>query len=174
MKTSNNIYLYIMNLSIHSSFNKNDFIQYIEQNRVYIDSYYQLSKIELREKLNKILTDECYLHFRKKTHCLNIVLKNEILLKCKKINSLINGGFNYKNSFYDTIDDVINDAIHIAEFGDLSTVRKTIKKINPFLIHKIEPIISELKKKELHDRDTIKKQSNPILQIERKNILVHF
>ena len=31
---------------------------------------------ELREKLNKILTDECYLHFRKKTHCLNIVLKN--------------------------------------------------------------------------------------------------
>tara|TARA_R110000803_G_scaffold33653_4_gene73655 strand:- start:1905 stop:2396 length:492 start_codon:yes stop_codon:yes gene_type:complete len=163
-----------MTLLIHLSFNKNDFIQYIEQNNINIESYYELSKHELRDILNKKITTECYLHFRKKTCCLNIVLKNEILLKCKKINSLINGGFNYKNSFYNTIDDVINDAIHISEFADLSSVRKTINRINPFLVHSITPIISELKKKELHDREQIKRQANPQLQVKHGSVLVYF
>ena len=163
-----------MDLKIHNTFNKNDFIHYIEQNRIDICSYYELSKIELRNKLDELLTNECYLHFRKKTHCLNIVLKNEILLKCKKINSLILGGFNYNNSFYNDIDQVINDAIHISEFADLSTVRKTIKKINPFLIHKIEPIISELKLKEINDRQKIKTQAIPNLQVKKGKVLVYF
>ena len=119
-----------MDLKIHNTFNKNDFIHYIEQNRIDICSYYELSKIELRNKLDELLTNECYLHFRKKTHCLNIVLKNEILLKCKKI--------------------------------------------NPFLIHKIEPIISELKLKEINDRQKIKTQAIPNLQVKKGKVLVYF
>ena len=72
------------------------------------------------------------------------------------------------------IDEVINDAIHISEFADLSTVRKTIKKINPFLIHKIEPIISELKLKEINDRQKIKTQAIPNLQVKKGKVLVYF
>ena len=163
-----------MELKIHHSFNKNDFIQYIERNRINVESYFELSKKELRIKLDDLIKEECYLHFRKKTLCLNIVLKNEILLKCKKINSLIDNGFNYQKSFYKNIDDVINDCIHISEFGDLSSVRKTIKKINPHIDHKISPIISEFKLKELEEKLKIKRGSIPQLQIKRGSTLVYF
>mgnify|MGYP003628089081 CR=1 FL=1 len=103
-----------MELKIHHSFNKNDFIQYIDN------------------------------------------------------------GFNYQKSFYKNIDDVINDCIHISEFGDLSSVRKTIKKINPHIDHKISPIISEFKLQELEEKLKIKRGSIPQLQIKRGSTLVYF
>lgn len=105
---------------------------------------------------------------------LTVKEKNEIILTSKKLISFCKSGCNFNRSLFNDYDEVISECNRIAEYGDISSVRRACKLINENLHEDIEPKLSDEKKKELEVKENIKKFSNPTLQIKRGKIIVEF
>jgi len=161
-------------MSVHISFSKKDLIKIIEENNLNINT-----KLN-RHELSKILIDNLnsnklyYLLEPNTNKKITIDQKNDIILIGKKIKSYVKSGLDNSKDTYNNTDDAIHDGIYIAQYGDISSVRKAINLLNNALDIKIELTISEKVKNELLEKEKIKKNQTPRLQIKYGKYLVEF
>jgi hypothetical protein len=184
---------------IHISHPKKDLIEIIELFELYdIEDYRDISKADLSTSLWKYLTtnkiqiqpDNDY-YFVQDVNDLIEYLKrpNErqitsnsvrydvidrvrnIIFYCKQCE------YHLTASNYDCMDDIIQDALFIAHYGNLPSVRRAIRLFNndPKLSNQIEPVISRKIKKRL-DKETLEKRKKKNIGIiyTHKSIVLSF
>ena len=90
---------------------------------------------------------------------LTIKQRNHVITICKKLKHYCKNNYNVNVSDYENIHQITSDVTYISKYGDIPSVRKTIRSINedPIRIIKIKPIISEIVKKELDKKELYKR-----------------
>ncbi len=161
-------------MSVHISFSKKDLIKIIEDNNLNINT--KLNRHELCKILIENLdSNKLYYLLEPNTNKkITIDQKNEIILIGKKIKSYVKSGLDNSKDTYNNTDDAICDGIYIAQYGDISSVRKAINLLNQALDINIELTISEKVKNELLEKEKIKKNQTPRLQIKHGKYVVEF
>ncbi len=161
-------------MSIHSSFTKKDLCKIIDKHNLNININLNRNNI-CKEILNYI--DEYnlqYLYKENEFKKLSIKEKDNVILIAKKIKSFVKSGLDINKNTYKSQDDAISDAIYIGQYGDISSVRKAIEILNKSLNIEIPIIISENIKKTLEEKEQIKKNSVPTLQVKYGKFFVEF
>ena len=161
-------------MSIHSSYTKKDLCKIIDKHNLNININLNRNNI-CKEILNYI--DEYnlqYLYEENKFKKLSIKEKDNVILIAKKIKSFVKSGLDINKNTYKSQDDAISDAIYIGQYGDISSVRKAIEILNKSLNIEIPIIISENIKKTLEEKEQIKKNSVPTLQVKHGKFFVEF
>jgi len=146
-------------MSVHISFSKKDLIKIIEDNNLNINT--KLNRHELCKILIENLdSNKLYYLLEPNTN--------------KKIKSYVKSGLDNSKDTYNNTDDAICDGIYIAQYGDISSVRKAINLLNQALDINIELTISEKVQNELLEKEKIKKNQTPRLQIKHGKYVVEF
>tara|TARA_R100000541_G_scaffold12646_1_gene21136 strand:+ start:285 stop:788 length:504 start_codon:yes stop_codon:yes gene_type:complete len=159
---------------IHSTFTKKDLCKIIEKYNIDINIKNSRSEI-CKELLKYIETYNLeYLYETNIFKKLSIKEKDEVILIAKKIKSYVLSGCDNNKSLYNNTDEVIADGIYISQYGDISSVRKAITLLNESLDIKINLNISEKVQKVLNEKNQIKKDSVPKLQVKQGKFYVHF
>ena len=159
---------------IHSTFTKKDLCKIIEKYNIDINIKNSRSEI-CKELLKYIETYNLeYLYESNIFKKLSIKEKDEVILIAKKIKSYVLSGCDNNKSLYNNTDEVIADGIYISQYGDISSVRKAITLLNKSLDITINLNISEKVQKVLNEKNQIKKDSVPKLQVKQGKFYVHF
>ena len=164
---------------IHNSYNKNELLNIIDTLALGVivqkKDTKQTIKILLQDYINEFHIEELYcLSNENKMKKLSVKEKNEILSSAKKIISFCKNGYNVDRSLYKNYYELLCDAKIIAEYGDISSVRRAINLLNKVAEPNIEIIISEHIKHQLEEKDLLKKLSVPIFKKRNGNFRIEF
>tara|TARA_R110000824_G_scaffold157869_3_gene331404 strand:- start:3674 stop:4234 length:561 start_codon:yes stop_codon:yes gene_type:complete len=183
---------------IHISHPKKDLIEIIELFELYdIEDYRDLAKADLSKELWKYLT-KSKIQIQPDNDYYFVQDVNDLLEYLKRPNErqITSNAVRYDvtdrvrniifychqceyyitSSNYDCMDDIIQDAIFIANYGNMPSVRRALRLLNKDdkLTNKIEPVISRKVKKRL-EKEIInkkKKKQIPLLKSDGNFILV--
>ncbi len=161
-------------MSIHFSYKKKDLTKIIQDNNININIKLKRENI-CKELLNYI--DEYnlqYLYKQNENMSITIKDRDEIIKTARKIKSFINSGLDTSKNIYINNDELIFDAVYISQFGEISSVRKAIKLVEETLNIKIPIIIPEKVQEELDEREKLKKDMIPKLQVKTGKYYVSF
>tara|TARA_R110002126_G_scaffold234421_4_gene378435 strand:+ start:2119 stop:2667 length:549 start_codon:yes stop_codon:yes gene_type:complete len=167
---------------IHKSHSKKDLINIIKKLNINIPNPQKYKKVEisalLDNKINMIDSIEpceelciynmidlkMFLENCNPKKLLTIKERNNIILICKRVKHYCINNYNIEVTDYEDNNELYNEAIYINRYGDIPSVRKTIKLLmnDPVKLCDLNPIISpiimrELKKKELYKKVVINK-----------------
>ena len=106
----------------------------------------------------------------------NFKLKNIIMNKSKRIIKYCTSNHILSDETYLTHEDVYNDVMYIANYGDIASVRKALYLYNnsPFCINHVNPILSDNKIQEITERNMLKRNKVFGLKSKRQSILLEF
>jgi hypothetical protein len=106
----------------------------------------------------------------------NLKLKNIIMHKSKRIIKYCSSNHVLSNETYLSHEDVYNDVMYIANYGDIASVRKALNLYNnsPYCINHVNPILSDNKIQEIAERKLLKKNKVFGLKSKRSPILLEF
>jgi len=161
-------------MSIHFSYKKKDLTKIIQDNNLNINIKLKRENI-CKELLNYI--DEYnlqYLYKQNENMSITIKDRDEIIKTARKIKSFINSGLDTSKNIYINNDELIYDAVYISQFGEISSVRKAIKLVQETLNIKIPIIIPEKVQEELNEKEKLKKDMIPRLQVSKGKYYVSF
>ncbi len=182
---------------IHSSHSKKDLIEIIELFELWdIDDYRDLPKPDLQKalwnyvlQLKKIKPDDEYYFIDDVAGLLKYLnnpcprqiltaqqlehitdLCKDIIFYSKTCSHSIGG------SNYSCIDEVVEDAIEISQFGDLPIVRRALRLLNEDIKIEIdiEPVITKRVKKKLARQEAMRVKNVAKLEVKTGNITVEF
>tara|TARA_Y100000593_G_scaffold35009_1_gene68652 strand:+ start:7697 stop:8191 length:495 start_codon:yes stop_codon:yes gene_type:complete len=163
-------------MKIHPSHSKKDLVKVINELKLDIDT--TLTRFEIVRIFHKNnLLEEYNLHYlsdENKNKPLSIKEKNNVILKAKQINSLQKNGFNIQKSLFNDKNHVIDTAIYISNYGDISSVRRAVKFINEHYDINIICKLSKETKEHLSIKEDIKNNSVPSMIIKKGSFKVHF
>lgn len=160
--------------TIHSTFTKKDLTKIITQRKLCIDC--NNSREHICKELSPLIKDLKleYLFEPNNFKKLSIKEKDQVILIAKKLKSYVSCGLDNTKSLYKNTDDAISDAVYIAQYGDISSVRKAVELLNNALNINIPLNISENIQKILEEKKKIKKDSVPRFQIKQGKYYVEF
>ena len=160
--------------SIHSTFTKKDLTKIIEKHNLNINP--NLNRNNICKELLKYVKEYNleYLFEENQFKKLSIKEKDNVILIAKKIKSFVKCGLDINKNLYSDLDNAISDAIYIGQYADISSVRKAVTCLNKALNIEIPMIISDNVKKILEEKEQIKKDSVPRLQVEQGKFWVEF
>jgi len=162
--------------SIHSTFTKKDLTKIIEKHNLNINPNLNRNNI-CKELLKYCEAPEYnleYLFEENQFKKLSIKEKDNVILIAKKIKSFVKCGLDINKNLYSDLDNAISDAIYIGQYADISSVRKAVNSLNKALNIEIPMIISDNVKKILEEKEQIKKDSVPRLQVKQGKFWVEF
>ena len=95
---------------------------------------------------------------------------------CKKIKHLSRNAFMVEVSDYNNINEAIQDAKYICEYGDIPSCRKAIRDFNEytFLKEKFVPKLSEIVKRELEHKQKLKNVSVYKCVVKKGHFVISF
>jgi len=160
--------------SIHSTFTKKDLTKIIEKHNLNINP--NLNRNNICKELLKYVKEYNleYLFEENEFKKLSIKEKDNVILIAKKIKSFVKCGLDINKNLYSDLDNAISDAIYIGQYADISSVRKAVNSLSEALNIKIPMIISDNVKKMLEEKEQIKKDSVPRLQVKQGKFWVEF
>ncbi len=160
--------------SIHSTFTKKDLTKIIEKHNLNININLNRNNIckEIIKYVNEYNLE--YLYEENQFKKLTIKEKDEVILIAKKIKSFVKCGLDTNKNLYSELDNAISDAIYIGQYGQISSVRKAVISLNKALNIEIPMIIPDNVKKMLEEKEQIKKDSVPTLQVKQGKFWVTF
>jgi vacuolar-type H+-ATPase subunit I/STV1 len=165
-------------MRIHETFTKKDIVNIIEKNKIpNIDI--KLTRYEIVKELISYINNNNYdkysfLENENKNKKLTIKEKNEIIIKAQQIISLHKNGYNFSSSCYEDKKDLLNECKYIAQFGDISSVRRAIKFVNKQYSLNLNCIISNDINEKLQHKEQLKKDSTPKISFTFKKCIVEF
>ena len=163
-------------MKIHSTYTKKDLVNIINKYKIDIDTSLTRFNIVRLFHNNDYIT-EYNLHFlcdENPNKVLSIKEKNHVVLKAKELTCLKKNGFNLDKSLFTSEYDVIQTALFISNYGDISSVRRAVKFVNEHYDKNIVCKISQSVKQNLLIKDVIKSNSVPCLQCKKGNFIVTF
>jgi len=106
----------------------------------------------------------------------NLKLKTFIMHKSKRIIKYCSSNHTLSNETYLSHQEVYNDVMYIANYGDIASVRKALNLYNnsPFCVNHVNPILSDNKIQEISERKLLKKNKVFGLKSKRESILLEF
>ncbi len=106
----------------------------------------------------------------------NFKLKTLIMNKSKRIIKYCSSNHTLSNETYLSHQEVYNDVMYIANYGDIASVRKALNLYNnsPFCINHVNSILSDNKIQEIAERKLLKKNKVFGLKSKRSPILLEF
>jgi len=182
-------------MKIHTSHSRKELIQIIQQFKIDIPNVNDLPKKDIQVLLsNKLMSipeiceEEEYFFVKDKNELLEylskpnqskiltIKEKDNVMLTAKKIISYCKNSYYLTPYNYETFEDLLVEAKHIAKFGDIPSCRRAINMLNndPKLDHKIEIVLSKRVKKELQKKEQLKLNSIPRAVIKTGKFVVYF
>lgn len=182
-------------VKIHTSHSRKELIQIIQQFNIDIPNSNDLPKKDIQILLsNKLMEiDEIkeedeyffvkdkielmeYLSKPNQSKILTIKEKDEVMLTAKRIISYCKNSYFLTPYNYETFDDLLVEAKHIAKYGDIPSCRRAITMLNndPKLDYNIEVVISKRVKKELQKKAQLKMNSIPKATIKTGKFIVYF
>jgi len=161
-------------MSIHFSYKKKDLTKIIQDN--YLDINIKLNRENICKQLVNYIDEYKlqYLYKQNENMSLTIKDRDEIITTARKIKSFIRSGLDTSKNIYENNDDLIYDAVYIAQYGEISSVRKAIKLVEETLNIKIPLIVPDKVQQELDEKEKLKKNMIPRLQIKSGNFYVSF
>lgn len=179
---------------IHKSHSKNELVKLIEVFKIDIKNPKKYKKTELSFILNdklklidniepheelciyNIIDLRYYLSNINPKKILTIKEKNNVILICKKIKHFARNNFNLSATEYNSYEEIHEDAEYICKFGDIPSVRKSIKELNknPMNPYEYKPIISEVMKKQLEQKERLKRTNIYKCEIKHGKFLITF
>jgi len=179
---------------IHKSHSKKDIMNVIKRFNLDIVNSQKYKKIELSalvvnqiNLLNEIepCSDLCifnlidlinYLQSCNPKKLLTIKEKNNIIMQCKRLKHYCINNFNINFTDFNDIEELYNIAFHINNYGDIPSVRKTIKLLmnDPNKIRTLRPIISPIVQKELDKKMLYKKISYYKMEVKYGKYFIDF
>jgi len=166
-------------MRIHETYTKKDIVKIIEDNNItHID--FKLTRYEIVKEFNKWIADNCchqkfsFLEGENKNKKLTIKERNEIIVKAQQVISLHKNGYNYSSSCYKNKNELLKECIDIANYGDISSVRRAIKFVNNKYPFFVELNISEETKNKLDHKVKLKKDATPKLFVKFGKVKVNF
>jgi hypothetical protein len=166
-------------MRIHETFTKKDIVKIIEENNIpNIDV--KLTRYEIVKDLISWINDKSlhqyfsFLENENENKKLTIKEKNEIIIKAQQIISLHKNGYNFDCGCYKDKDELLKECVHIAQFGDISSVRRAIKFVNKEFSLNIKCFISAEINEKLEHKEQLKKDSTPKISFKFKKCVVSF
>ncbi len=161
-------------MSIHFSYKKKDLTKIIQDN--YLDINIKLNRENICKQLVNYIDEYKlqYLYKQNENMSLTIKDRDEIITTARKIKSFIRSGLDTSKNIYENNDDLIYDAVYIAQYGEISSVRKAIKLVEETLNIKIPLIIPDKVQQELDEKQQLKKNMIPRLQVKTGKYYVSF
>jgi hypothetical protein len=164
-------------MKIHESYSKKDLVKVINK--------YNIPNIDLkltRYEIVKLLCDTetwneynlDFLEHENKNKALSIKEKNEIILKAQQLIALHKNGFILNKSIYTTDEEVVDEAKFISKYGDISSVRRSIRFVNEHYNEKIKPKLSNDIYEHLKHKEKIKKNSIQTISFKKGTFKVSF
>jgi len=105
---------------------------------------------------------------------LSIKNRDEIIKTARKVKSFCRSGLDISKGVYKDNDELIADAIYISNYGEISSVRKAVKLVEDIFDIKIPLQIPVDIKKDLDEREQLKKDMIPRFQINHGKFYVEF
>ena len=161
-------------MSIHFSYKKKDLIKIIEDNNININI--KTNRINICNELVNYIEEYKlnYLYNQNENMSITIKDRDEIISTARKIKSFIRSGLDISKNIYTNIDDLIFDAVYIAQYGEISSVRKAVKLVEETLNIKIPLIVPAKVQEELNEKKKLKKDMIPKLQVKTGSFYVSF
>ena len=156
-----------LEVTIPKSLKKQDIIANLPQ-------YIQNAKYNAKVKDVSVLID--ILKTKSTKQRPNLKLKTLIMNKSKKIIKYCSSNHTLSKETYLSHEEVYNDVMYIANYGDIASVRKSLYLYNnsPFCINHVNPILSDNKIQEITERKLLKKEKVFGLKSKRSPILLEF
>ncbi len=131
---------------INDIFTKKDFLDIIKQENIPINSPTLCSKKDLKEFLEHFIVDrkkEIKYKFLtcQEDNILTSKEKENKMLISKKINAWLINGYDFERSFYNNINEIIDDAEIIKNYTQYPSIQKVILGLNIYLKNNNEKII---------------------------------
>jgi hypothetical protein len=105
---------------------------------------------------------------------LTIKNRDEIIKVARKVKTFCKSGLDISKGIYKNNDELIADAVYISNYGEISSVRKAIKLVEESLDLKIPLQIPEDIKKDLDEKEKLKKDQTPRFQVKYGTYYVQF
>jgi len=105
---------------------------------------------------------------------LTIKNRDEIIKIARKVKTFCKSGLDTSKGIYKNNDELIADTIYISNYGEISSVRKAVKLVEQMLDIKIPIIIPKDVQKDLNEKEKLKKDQIPRLQINHGKFFVQF
>ena len=162
---------------IHKSHSKKDLINIIKKIDIKIPNPQKYRKVEISALLDNqldcldcinpceelcifnIIDLKLFLKCCNPKKLLTIKERNNIIMICKRIKHYCINNYNIEVTDYEDINDLYDEASYINNYGDIPSVRKTIKLLmnDPEKLCDLKPIISPIIMKELQKKELYKK-----------------
>jgi hypothetical protein len=130
-------------------------------------------KIEIPNNFYKITNKEDLINYvenKNPKKILSIKEKQDVMKICKKIIQYCKSNYDLENTDYNTYQELIDDMDYIKQFGDIPSARRCCKLMNQDVKTggiKFVPLISPQMKKELEEKNNVKKVKTYKLTIKR-------
>jgi len=162
-------------MRIHDSYSKKDLVKVIQDFNI-PDIDLKLTRYDIVKILYNYWDDYdlSFLENENPIKTLSIKEKNDIIIKAKKIIALHKNGYNIDRSLYNNIQEVIDDAEFISQYGDISSVRRAINFINEKYDKNIMCTLTDETKDLLDQKEEIKKSSNIGFNFKRGTFKISF
>lgn len=147
-------------MKIHQSYSKKDLVKIINENNINCIDL-KLTRYDIIKELEK-LEDKYDFKFLEKENnnkSLTIKQKNDIIFRAQTIISLQKNGFNFDKSFFNSEEQLFRECNYLANYGDISSVRRAIKFVNDQYHKNIKIKISNEVSNHLQKKEIIKKNS---------------
>jgi hypothetical protein len=164
-----------MTRSVHDSYSKKDLVKVIQDFNI-PDIDLKLTRYDIVKILYNYWDDYdlSFLENENPVKTLSIKEKNDIIIKAKKIIALHKNGYNIDRSLYNNIQEVIDDAEFISQYGDISSVRRAINFVNEKYDKNIICKLTDETKDLLDQKEEIKKSSNIGFNFKRGTFKISF
>jgi hypothetical protein len=130
-------------------------------------------KIEIPNNFYKITNKEDLINYvenKNPKKILSIKEKQDVMKICKKIIQYCKSNYDLENTDYNNYQELIDDMDYIKQFGDIPSARRCCKLMNQDVKTggiKFVPLISPQMKKELEEKNNVKKVKTYKLTIKR-------
>lgn len=179
----------------HKSFSKKDIIGIIEVLDIEIEDAKDLNKQQLTKAVDRWITDnpdnlfmpnilmidnvhQLITHFStiNQSKINSAKTRSMVMMKAKKLIAYGKNGYLLTEIGYSKIEDLLEDVETIIPFGDSPSVRKAINWINndPKIKEKFFPVISEITKKKLEEKQKLREQAAPQWILRKGHFVITF
>jgi hypothetical protein len=181
---------------IHPSHPRKELIEIVELFQIFqVKDYKNLRKHILADELWKVLTKSEYIrpdtqhYFVENIHELreylmkphnkqipNSAVREEVIKRVKNLIFYAKTGYCFTGSNYETIDEVVEDARFVANYGDLPAVRRALRLVNADLKMpvKVEPVLTQRASKKLQRLETLKAETTLRFRLKQGKFVVPF